>query len=247
MVPKMARSEPAKFRELHQAWREVYMDLNKIGAVNNLNNMLAMENFVNKFTSDTILAYVKFKSDASMAQKPESAVMNDFMLDYREKMLEVKRYLKRQTHLTKVDTQKDEDKMETRKCHKCGNPCHMQKDCRQKDPTNKKKKQANSTSANRDCPTCSQHHTYKAKDGKLMPSTRYSSCTKFYDLTTAAKKAACVESVASCAWCLDWTGGHKAKDCTWKGTCPIPGCTAKHHQQLHGSGNAYCNHLWAGV
>ena len=39
----------ARFKQLHQVWKEVYTDLNKVKAVQNLDNALALETFVGMF------------------------------------------------------------------------------------------------------------------------------------------------------------------------------------------------------
>ncbi len=44
-----ARTDHAKFRELHAVWREVFTDLDKVDVGYNLNNALVLESFIRKF------------------------------------------------------------------------------------------------------------------------------------------------------------------------------------------------------
>ena len=46
---KSANTTVAKFKELHACWREVYTDLDKVGAAGNLDNPHALNIFVSKF------------------------------------------------------------------------------------------------------------------------------------------------------------------------------------------------------
>ena len=52
------------------------MDLDKITAVHNLDNVLALEMFVGKFTVKMKKAYVKHVLDAEMRMKKGSEIMN---------------------------------------------------------------------------------------------------------------------------------------------------------------------------
>ena len=83
-VSKSAMTDAAKLKELHAVWREVYTDLDKIGAAGNPDNALAIETFVRKFPLEAQRAYVRLKSDQTMVGKKESEIMNKFMLEERE-------------------------------------------------------------------------------------------------------------------------------------------------------------------
>ena len=89
------------------------------------------------------------------------------------------------------------------------------------------------------CPVCKQTHT-RSKDGvdNTSYSTRLYSCNAFLDMSLN-EKAEFIESRGGCAWCLDWTGYHKAIDCKNRGsrTCL---CGRIHHSLLHGTKVAYC-------
>ena len=58
----MAKMDIAKFKQLHQVWREVYTDLNKIKASQHLNNALDLESFMGKLPVDMKKSYIKHVS-----------------------------------------------------------------------------------------------------------------------------------------------------------------------------------------
>ena len=87
-----AKTDTAKIKELHQVWREVYTDLEKIKAVQNLDNAVAIEGFVCKFLLETRKAYVKFVREIVNKTKKLSEVMNIFMLDQRKEVQWLKHY-----------------------------------------------------------------------------------------------------------------------------------------------------------
>ena len=144
-----------------------------------------------------------------MVGKKESQVMNLFMVEELERMSELERYDK-STKQARVNSPLVE------RCGHCKKEGHTTRYCRTRRNEDRPKTVVNAVNASKDCPNCGQAHTYTNREDKEMASSRFSDCSIFYSLTTS-EKAQRVESVGGCAWCLDWSGGHKAQNCTWKG------------------------------
>lgn len=62
------------------------MDIDKIRAVQNLDNALALETFVGKFPVEMKKSYIKLVSEAEIRMKRGFEVMNLFMLQERKKV-----------------------------------------------------------------------------------------------------------------------------------------------------------------
>ena len=74
-----AKTDVAKFKEMHAVWREVYTDLEKVGAAGNLDNALAIEAFVTKFPLKSKEAYMRFEEVEDLRGVKPAEVVNRFM------------------------------------------------------------------------------------------------------------------------------------------------------------------------
>ena len=102
------------------------------------------------------------------------------------------------------------------------------------------------------CPKCSQEHNYQRKfPGTNLqqcewPSSRLSSCPSFKG-AIASERTRMVEAHGGCAVCTSWL--HKADKCRLRdkesSKCRVKTgdvtCGGEHHEDLHGSNNAYCH------
>ena len=66
----------ARFKQRHQVWREVYTDLDKIKAVQNLDSALTLETYVGNFPVEIRKGSIKHVSEADMRTSKGSEVIN---------------------------------------------------------------------------------------------------------------------------------------------------------------------------
>ena len=86
------------------------------------------------------------------------------------------------------------------------------------------------------CPVCGIFHYYvNSKTKKELASARLSGCPKFKAMSVE-ERAETIVAKKACAKCLDWR--HERPTCTAKiKPCSENGCSANHHQMLHGTKN----------
>ena len=123
-----------------------------------------------------------------------------------------------------------EEKPHCAHCNKLG---HEEKDCYQKYGEDNAGRVANATGSGAKepskCPICEIGHVHTEPKGWTCNVDRCKYCPKFIDMSTM-EKACQVENVKGCIMCLDCSGSHKGKDCTWfKNLCGEGRCVKTHN------------------
>ena len=130
-------------------------------------------------------------------------------------------------------------------CAYCNKPGHEEKTCFQKHSKGGATKVTNAagggSKVQSKCPICGISHTRTDFKGRKNDADRFKDCPKFMKMTVL-ERARQIENAGGCIMCLDWTGGHKGKECTWfKDPCKESGCGKMNSKFLHRSNSWYCN------
>ena len=96
------------------------------------------------------------------------------------------------------------------------------------------------------CPLCKTNHNFKRRrDGKILPSDRFSSCEKFRE-KSEKERATILEKHKACSRCLSWNHKRDSTDCKApKNACNVDKgsgniCKSDHSRMVCGSGSVYC-------
>ena len=243
-----AKTESAKFAELHREWTKVYNDLEEVGELDALDHKPTLTGLSRKMpTDDAKKAYIdlriKMLEECENAVPPtklsELAVMRKFMKAER----------RRQEAYSAVLTDGGDAGQgggRDRRCSKCGKPGHRPNDCPgQGGGRSYSNQQAR---ARVPCPACDQTHTFTGREGREITSTRLWSCPTFKEMGIS-ERVSLLQKVNGCAKCLDYTGRHQREHCLCKDrdgepfTCNHKEgdvlCGKDHHWLLHGTTNKF--------
>ena len=236
-----AKTESAKFKELHREFTKVYNDLKQVGELAALNHKPTLCNVAGMLpSSDSVKNYSRMRLDLRAKNKAERAVVDSTVAEITElevmiKFMEAEREL--QDHCEQIYGNKDEGKAAGSfektsntgrgpkgNCWKCEKPGHRAVDCRAQGGGGQRgsggrgggSSHANMKLKPKDCPACHCQHTFTGQDGStILYKTRLSVCDTFKALSVE-ERVAMVEEARGCALCLDWTGSHQRDTCKEK-------------------------------
>ena len=213
------------------------MDIDKIKAVQNLDNAQALEAFVGKFPVE-MKTYIKHVSDMMMKGKSGSDSLNLFMLEERQRDQMLKCY-KEAGGKTIVDNMP--------RCAYCNKTGHEEKMYYQKYGKDSDGKTTNAADGRAKeqiiSPICNIGHIHTNPKGNTQGANRFINCPKFM-LMPVSERACQMENIKGCVMCLDYRGSHEVLDCwLFKSPCGVVACAKMHNKLLHGSNNWYCNIL----
>jgi hypothetical protein len=245
---KQAKTDSARFAELHREWTKVYNDLEEVDKLSTLDHEPTLSNIATSLPGDgPKMEYVKLR--LAMLKEGEQGSTSHSELDIMRRFM--KEEWDRQDYFAQL-LGGDEAKSTPRReeaCGRCGENGHRASDC----PSTRKfygSSHANMNTTPRTCPACQGTHTIIGSRGDTLYRTRLGACHEFRSLSLS-DRAALVERVGGCALCLDFTGEHKRDACTalYRGApmskCDIESggvqCGQKHNSLLHGSTTRFCN------
>ena len=159
-----AKSDSAKTRELHRIWRQVYTDLEKVGAQENLDNDTVVQGFVSKFPLELRKEWVRFEEKAENDNEKLSSIVNKFLTSARDEVQKLEIYDDGSSSISPVKT------TAAGVCALCGKN-HPTKDCwqlkkRSNVATGVQKDGGGSGAGASTCPICSVPHRRKDAKGR---------------------------------------------------------------------------------
>ena len=253
-----AKTESAKFIELHCKWNEVYANLEEINKTDVLNHEPTLMRISKKLPSEMSRdKYVDLRLLRRTEGKTELKIMSEFMRMERLRQ-KTKQKLEGTEEIKKRSEVRNDMRSDVRKCHNCGEVGHFIADCPTKGAKSRGDKPLGKRISNfvdmkkpqKPCPACRDQLSFQFKAGQTLYKSRLSSCQAFMNLTPA-DRASMIQGCGGCAMCLDWTGDHSRDHCPAKKNnspleiCKImennSQCGKKHHYLLHGSSVKYCN------
>ena len=238
-----ARTEPAKFKELHMEFLKVYSDLKEVGELAALDHKPTLRRVAMMLPSaDSQKNYNRMRRELMAKNAADRAVENstvaviselDIMIRFMEAerelqddfgQLNLKAEVKRSGNFERTSNM---DRGPKGNCYRCDKPGHRAADC---DARVGGRHQAggggggggrgprpfshsNMKQKPKDCPACNSQHTVMGQDGVTTLYRNRLSTCDVFRALGVEERAAMVEAAGGCALCLDWTGSHQRDTC----------------------------------